>query len=70
MNVTVRDVLISVLFLMVGWMLHMLWDGLMDWIERTFGNMGGVLWDLCAIVGVVVVCLGIGFGVQQGWLTG
>jgi hypothetical protein len=64
-TVTTSGILIACSFLVIGWMLHMVWDALLARLDELFGGMRGLVWDSCAIVGVLALCLGIGFWVKH-----
>lgn len=69
-GVTGRDVVIAVLFLGVGWMLRLLWDWFVDWLYDTTGLVSSMMWDVFAVLGILVVCVGVGFGaVHYHWFT-
>jgi hypothetical protein len=53
----------------VGWVLHMLWDAFLDWLENVTGTVAGMLWDICAIAGIVAVCVAVGWSAQHYWLS-
>lgn len=61
MTVTGRDVVIAVVFLVIGWVLKTLYEALMDWLYDAFGMARGLVWDLCAVAGIVAVCLAFGY---------
>jgi hypothetical protein len=63
--VTGRDITIALIFLVIGWCAHLLWDWFTDWLYDTTGRVHGFLWDLCAWVGIAALCLGIGFAVTR-----
>lgn len=62
---TGRDILIAVVCLLVGWFAHVLWDEFTDWLYETTGRAHGFLWDLCAWVGLIAICLLIGWAVTR-----
>lgn len=61
MTVTTHDMVIAVAFLVVGWLAHMGWQALCDLIMDATGRAGGFIGDLFAVIGVVAVCLLIGW---------
>lgn len=69
MKVTPGLVVVAVVFLVLGWVMHLVWDWIVDWIYDSTGWVSSVLWDLFAILGVLVVVCGIGFGaVHYHWM--
>lgn len=61
MTVTTRDAVIAGLFLVVGWLAHRGWQALCDLLLDATGRAGGFIGDLFAIIGVLAVCLLIGW---------
>ena len=62
---TGRDIAIAVIFLALGWFLHMLWDEFTRWLYDMTGHVHGFLWDLLAWIGIAAVCLGLGYVVTH-----
>jgi hypothetical protein len=56
---------LAVVFLVIGWCAHIVWEYFLDWLSEATGAAGNLLWDLFGIVGLVVVCVGIGWAVTQ-----
>jgi len=70
-NVTGRDIVIAVVFLVVGWLLRTLWDAFVDWLYETHDIVTSFVWDACAVLGILVVCVGLGFAAMHGhWFGG
>jgi len=63
-TVTTHDVVIAILFTIVGWLAHMGWQELCDAVWHATGRAGGLIGDLFALIGVVAVCFVIGW-----WFT-
>lgn len=64
MDVTTRDIVIAVLFLVIGWCGHILWDAICAWSEAAFDTGRGMFYDLMALAGAVAISVAIGY-----WLT-
>jgi hypothetical protein len=64
-NITTHDVIIAVLFLVIGWFLHILWDVVCDWIADVTDSAHSLLYDVFAIIGVVAVAVAIGYAVTH-----
>jgi len=64
-TVTAHDVVIAVLFTIVGWLAHMGWQELCDMLWTATGRAAGLLGDLFALIGVVAVCALIGWAVTN-----
>jgi hypothetical protein len=68
--VSTQNIVIAVLFLLVGWVLHMMWDRLVDWMYDATGFASSIMWDVLAIIGILTVCVGVGFVVVHHHTTG
>lgn len=55
MNITPHDIIIAVMFLAIGWFLHLLWDVICDWIADVTDSAHSLLYDVFAIIGVCAV---------------
>lgn len=65
---TTPMIVMLIVGLVAGWLLHMVWDYLLDWMYDVSGAASSLLWDVCAIIGVVVVCVGLGWSaVHYHW---
>lgn len=65
MNATIG--IVGAVGLVVGWYGRQLWDDFLDWVSEMTGTAKGALWDLCAIVGMVVICIGVGWAADHYW---
>ncbi len=65
MDVTTRDVVIAVMFLVVGWCGHILWDVVCDWLTDTFDAGRSMLYDLFALCEAVSVAIAVGYAVTH-----
>jgi hypothetical protein len=59
--VSTQLVVVLVAGIVVGWVLHMIWDAVLDWLYDAFGYASSVMWDVCAVLGILVVVGGVGF---------
>jgi hypothetical protein len=60
-DVTTRDVVIAVLFLVIGWCGHLVWDAICGWAEEAFDTGRSVVYDFFALAGAVAIAVGIGY---------
>lgn len=71
MTITSQLVTVAGVFLVLGWVLHMIWDGLLDAFYEMTGWVTSIAWDLFAILGILAVVSAIGFSaVHYHWFGG
>jgi hypothetical protein len=58
--VTGREILFSLVALVIGWVANDIRDAVLGWLYETTGWAGSLLWDALAVVGILAV-------VGAGW---
>lgn len=56
---TTRDVVIAIIFLVLGWCLCMIWSAVLDWIYNLTGWVGSWAWNAFAMIGIGTVVVGL-----------
>lgn len=63
-------VVVLVAGIVAGWVLHMIWDVVLDWLYDTTGFVGSIMYDVCAVIGVLAVCVALGTAaVHYHWFS-
>lgn len=58
------EVVLAVVFFVLGWLACTGWDALCDWVAEKTGHASSMVGDVFALIGAVTVAVGIGY-----WVT-